>query len=126
MLVETPYSGGVINPKTYLNHELDSKFFPLSSHACKLFYLLVFEKVSCKMSKNIIFLKIIGLGLNFTYEFEVCYTGIRCFTQRINALLCGNQAPEKVLAALAVLGAPWYLGATSIQKVFFLGAAQAL
>ena len=23
----TPYSGGVINPKTYLNHELGSKFF---------------------------------------------------------------------------------------------------
>ena len=26
------------------------------------------------MSKNLIFVKIIGLGLNFTYEFEVCYT----------------------------------------------------
>ena len=27
MLVETPYFGGVINPKTYLNRELGSKFF---------------------------------------------------------------------------------------------------
>ena len=27
MLVKTPYFGGVINQKTYLNHELDSKFF---------------------------------------------------------------------------------------------------
>ena len=27
MLVETPNFGGVINPKTYLNHELGSKFF---------------------------------------------------------------------------------------------------
>ena len=27
MLVETPYSGGVINPKTYLNHAFDSHYF---------------------------------------------------------------------------------------------------
>ena len=27
MLVETPYSGGVINPKTYLIHELGSNIF---------------------------------------------------------------------------------------------------
>ena len=27
MLVEKPYFGGVINPKTYLNHELGSQFF---------------------------------------------------------------------------------------------------
>ena len=27
MLVETPYVGGVINSKTYLNHELGSQFF---------------------------------------------------------------------------------------------------
>ena len=26
------------------------------------------------MSKNWTFQKIIGLGLNFTYEFEVCFT----------------------------------------------------
>ena len=31
ILLETPYSGGVINPKTYLYHELGSKFFFLSS-----------------------------------------------------------------------------------------------
>ena len=52
MLVETPYFGGVINPKTYLNHELGSKFFFLSDLAYKLGNLLVFEKCSCKMSKN--------------------------------------------------------------------------
>ena len=34
--------------------------------------LLVFEKISYKMSKNWTFQKIIGLGVNFTYEFEVC------------------------------------------------------
>ena len=32
MLVKTPYFGGVINQKTYLTHELDSKFF--SSVVC--------------------------------------------------------------------------------------------
>ena len=73
MLVETPYFWGVINPKTYLNHDLGSKFFFLSSLAYKLVNLLVFEKISCKMSKNWSFIKIIGRGLNFTYEFEVCY-----------------------------------------------------
>ena len=72
MLVETPYSVGVINPKTYLNHELDSKFFFLSSLAYKLVNLLVFEKNSGKMSKNWSFIKIFGRGLNFNYEFEVC------------------------------------------------------
>ena len=72
MLVEKPYFGGVINPKTYLIHELGSKFFFLSDLAYKLVNLLVFEKKSCKMSKNWTFQKIIGLGPNFTYEFEVC------------------------------------------------------
>ena len=33
MLVETPYFGGVIYPKTYLNYELRSKFFFLSDLA---------------------------------------------------------------------------------------------
>ena len=51
MLVETPYFGGVINPKTYLSHELGSNFFPLSS-LTYLVSLLVFEKNLCKMSKN--------------------------------------------------------------------------
>ena len=72
MLVETPYSGGVINPKANLNHELGSNFFFLSSLAYKLVNLLVFEKNSCKMSVNWSFIKIIGRGLNFSYEFEVC------------------------------------------------------
>ena len=44
MLVETPCFGGVINPKTYLNHELGSKFFFLSDLAYKLVNLLFFEK----------------------------------------------------------------------------------
>ena len=44
MLVETPYSGGVINPKTFLNHELVSKFLFLSSLAYKLVNLWVFEE----------------------------------------------------------------------------------
>ena len=45
MLVKTPYFKGVIiKKKTYLNHELGSKFFFLSSLAYKLVYLLVFEK----------------------------------------------------------------------------------
>ena len=68
-----PYFGGVINPKTYLNHELGSKFFFLSDLAYKLVNLLIFENFPCKMSKNWTFQKIIGLGLNFTYEFEVCF-----------------------------------------------------
>ena len=52
MLVEKPYFGGVINPKTYLNHKLGSNFFFLSDLAYKLVNLLVFEKFSCEMSKN--------------------------------------------------------------------------
>ena len=76
MLVETPYFWGVIDPKIYLNHDLGSNFFFLSSLAYKLVNLLVFEKMSCKMSKNWSFIKIIGRGLNFTYEFEVCYRQI--------------------------------------------------
>ena len=53
LLVKTPYFGGVINQKTYLSHDLGSKFFFLSSLAYKLVNLLVFEeKKSCKMSKN--------------------------------------------------------------------------
>ena len=51
MLVEMPYFGGVINPKTYLNHELGSKFFSLSNLAYELVNLLVY-KILCKMSKN--------------------------------------------------------------------------
>ena len=52
MLVATPYSGRVINPKTYLNHESGSKFVFLSSLAYKLVNLLVFEKNACKMSNK--------------------------------------------------------------------------
>ena len=44
ILVKTPYFEGVINQKTYLNHELDSTFFFLSSLAYKLVNLLVFEE----------------------------------------------------------------------------------
>ena len=44
-----------------------------SSLEYKLVKLFVFENNSCKMSKNWTFKKNIGLGLNFTYEFEVCY-----------------------------------------------------
>ena len=75
MLVEKPNFKGVINPKTYLNHDLGSKFFFLSDLAYKLVNLLVFEKFPCKISKNWTFQKIIGLGLNFTYEFGVCFKG---------------------------------------------------
>ena len=94
MLVEKPNFVGVINPKAYLNHELGSKFFFLSDLAYKLVNLLVFEKFSCKMSKNWTFWKIIGLGLNFTYEFEVC-------SSRINKQYWnsgGVQAPLHVFA----------------------------
>ena len=59
MLVEMPYFGGVINPKTYLNHELASKFFFLSDLAYKLVNLLVYEKKSGKMSKNWTFQKLL-------------------------------------------------------------------
>ena len=55
MLVETYYFGGVINTKTYLNHELGAKFFflfSLSNLEYKLVNLLALEKISCKMSKN--------------------------------------------------------------------------
>ena len=75
MLVEKPYFGGIINPKTYLNNELGSKFFFLSNLAYELVNLLVFEKFSCKMSKNWNFQIIIGRGLKFTYEYEVCFIG---------------------------------------------------
>ena len=73
MLVENPYFGGVVNPKTYLNHEFGSKFFILSDLAYKLVK---------KMSKNWTFLKTIGLGLNFTFEFKVGYNKI--FYQKVH------------------------------------------
>ena len=72
MLLKTPYFGGVINQKTYLNHELSSKFFFLSSLAYELVKLLVFEKNHVKWARTEFF-SIIGLGLNFTYELEVCF-----------------------------------------------------
>ena len=43
MLGETPYSGGVINKKNYLNHELGFNFF-LGSLAYKPVNLFVFEE----------------------------------------------------------------------------------
>ena len=46
MLVETPYFGGVINSKTYLNHELGSKCFFLSDLAYKFLNLLFFEELN--------------------------------------------------------------------------------
>ena len=52
MLVKTPSFGGIINPKTNLNHKLGSNFFSLSDLAYKLANLLFFEKCSCEMSKN--------------------------------------------------------------------------
>ena len=73
MLVETLHFERVINPKTYWNHELGSKFFLLSSLEYTLVNLSVFDKISFEMSENWNFVKIIGLGLNFIYEFEVCY-----------------------------------------------------
>ena len=56
MLVETHNSWGVINRKTYLNHELGSNFIFLNILAYDLVNLLVFEKMSYKMSKSFIFL----------------------------------------------------------------------
>ena len=44
MLVKTLYFGRIINKKTYLNHELGSKFVFLSSLPYKLVNLFVFEK----------------------------------------------------------------------------------
>ena len=55
MLVETPYSGGVINPKTYSNPDLGSKFFSLSSLAYKLVNLLVFEEKTMYNEQELIF-----------------------------------------------------------------------
>ena len=71
MLVEMHYFGGVINSKTYLNLELGSKFFLLLLYSLeyKLMNLLVFEE---KNHEQELFFFIIGLGLNFTFEFEVC------------------------------------------------------
>ena len=84
MLVETPYFGGVINPKTYLSHELGSKIFFLATLAYKLVNLFVFENISFKMSKNWIFFKINGQGLKWLYEFEVRYMDNIMFTSGSN------------------------------------------
>ena len=45
-------------------------FFPLPY---KLVNLFIFEKVSCKMSKNLSYPKVIGQGLKWTYEFKVLF-----------------------------------------------------
>ena len=49
-----------------------SVFF-LSDLAYKLVNLLIFDFFFVKMSQNWNLVNIIGLGLNFTYEFEVCF-----------------------------------------------------
>ena len=48
--------------------------FLLYTYLCETNLELVFEKISCKISKNWIFSKLIGLGLNCTYKFEVRFT----------------------------------------------------
>ena len=55
------------------------QFFCLSNSTYKLVNLLGFEKISFKMRKIWDFVKIIGLGLNITYEFEVCYILLVCW-----------------------------------------------
>ena len=57
MLVETSYSGEVINPKTYLNHELGSKFFFLSSLAYELVNLFFLEIFHEKWERTDFFFK---------------------------------------------------------------------
>ena len=52
MLVETPFFGGVINPKTYLNHEVGSKGFFLISLVYKVVNLFVFEKNHVKLART--------------------------------------------------------------------------
>ena len=52
MLVEMPYSGGVFNPKNLPKPWIRFRFFFLNSLAYKEVNLLVFENISCKMSKN--------------------------------------------------------------------------
>ena len=46
MLVKKPYFGGVINPKTYLNHELGSKFFFHEWFGIKISEPIGFWKIS--------------------------------------------------------------------------------
>ena len=57
MLVETPYFGGVINPKTYLNHELGSKlFFPE-------WYKITYSFAYLVLERHVIFLSLITFFL---------------------------------------------------------------
>ena len=51
----------------------------LSGLVYKLVNLLVFEKLSFKMSRNWTFVKVIGLVLNFTYDFEVRFSAFSTF-----------------------------------------------
>ena len=75
MLVKMLYFGGIINKKNLFIHELGSKFFFLGSLAYQLVNILVFEeKNHVKWVRTGFFSSIIGLGLNFTYEFEVCFS----------------------------------------------------
>ena len=125
MLVKTPSFGGVINPKTNLNYELGSKFFFLSDLAYKLVNLLVFKKCSCKMRKNWTFQKIIGPGLNFTYEFEVCSINLSisrwCEDLPINLSRVGwfVVLMPRIIHATSL---SWYLGETTLSC--YLGACR--
>ena len=53
------------------------------------------------MSKNITFQKIIGLGLNFTYEFEVSYTNHSCF---LKAAIMQSQIVKYIWESVQILG----------------------
>ena len=53
---------------------LAPSLFLLSSLAYKLVNLLVLKKNHAKWARTELFSSIIGLGLNFTYEFEVCFS----------------------------------------------------
>ena len=104
MLLETPYFGGVINTKTYLNHELGSKFGFLNSLAYKLVNLLVKKKIMQKEQIYFLFF-IIGLELNFTYEFEVCFTQTTKITQTIpiqNKLTNGSNHKKKLVSFVCI------------------------
>ena len=69
MLVETPYFGGVINPKTYLNREKGCKFLVLISLAYKLVNLLV-KKNYVKWARNIFFLLLLVWDLTLPIYFK--------------------------------------------------------
>ena len=113
MMVKTLYFGGIIDKKKLHKLRIRLKVFFLSSFAYRLGNLFFY---SCKIGKNWFFSSNIGPGLNFTYEFEVCFS-VHC------TMIQWSRAPQPVEGALVFLSLwrePWCYSVWGVKNFFRL------